>query len=252
MKTLIKCPCCEGINLIKNGFSPSGKQNRICKDCDRQFLENSQDRFITEYEKNLIRKLLLERISLAGICRVVKVSYNWLLNFAEEEYKKAPDHLNVILPKSSNFSDEFKIEVCEGDELWSFVGNRKDKKNVVWVWLIIHVESRQIMSLYCGDRTAKSAQKLWDKLPETIKNNGFFYTDYCKSYLSVIPDERHEAVGKDSGLTNNVEGFNCILRQRVSRLVRETLSFSKKFANHVGAIKYFICHHNLTVNSSYT
>ena len=33
--------------------------------------------------------------------------------------------------------------------------------------------------------------------------------------------------------------------QRVSRLVRETLSFSKKLANHIGAIKYFICHYNL-------
>jgi len=31
------------------------------------------------------------------------------------------------------------------------------------------------------------------------------------------------------------------LRQRVSRLVRATLSFSKKLANHIGAIKYFIC-----------
>jgi insertion element IS1 protein InsB len=70
--------------------------------------------------------------------------------------------------------------------------------------------------------------------------------------LKVLPKSRHEAVGKDSGLTNNVEGFNCILRQRVARLVRETLSFSRKFSNHVGAIKYFICHHNLTVNSSYT
>jgi insertion element IS1 protein InsB len=28
--------------------------------------------------------------------------------------------------------------------------------------------------------------------------------------------------------------------------VRETLSFSKKLVNHVGAIKYFICHYNLT------
>ena len=36
------------------------------------------------------------------------------------------------------------------------------------------------------------------------------------------------------------------LRQRGSRLVRETLSFSKKLTNHIGAIKYVICHYNLT------
>jgi insertion element IS1 protein InsB len=28
--------------------------------------------------------------------------------------------------------------------------------------------------------------------------------------------------------------------------VRETLSFSKKLANHIGAIQYFICHYHLT------
>jgi dihydroflavonol-4-reductase len=39
---------------------------------------------------------------------------------------------------------------------------------------------------------------------------------------------------------------NNTLRQRVSRLVRDTLAFSKKLANHIGAIKYFICHYNLT------
>jgi insertion element IS1 protein InsB len=31
----------------------------------------------------------------------------------------------------------------------------------------------------------------------------------------------------------------------MSRLVRDTLSFSKKLANHIGAIKFFICHDNL-------
>jgi IS1 family transposase len=46
--------------------------------------------------------------------------------------------------------------------------------------------------------------------------------------------------------TNHIERFNNTLRQRVSRLVREALSFSKKLANHVGAIKLFICHYNLT------
>jgi hypothetical protein len=32
----------------------------------------------------------------------------------------------------------------------------------------------------------------------------------------------------------------------VSRLLREALSFSKKLANHMGAIKLLICHYNLT------
>jgi len=39
--------------------------------------------------------------------------------------------------------------------------------------------------------------------------------------------------------------FKSTLRQRVSRLVREILSCSKTFAQHIGASKDFICHDNL-------
>jgi insertion element IS1 protein InsB len=60
-------------------------------------------------------------------------------------------------------------------------------------------------------------------------------------YDGVIPAAQHKAITKLARKTNHVERFNNTLRQRVSRLVRETLSFSKKLANHIGAIKYFIC-----------
>ena len=72
-----------------------------------------------------------------------------------------------------------------------------------------------------------------------------FFTDYWTSYACVIPEERHFAVGKDSGLTAYIERFNGTVRQRVSRLVRKALSFSKSLSNHIGAIKYFICQYNL-------
>ncbi len=70
------------------------------------------------------------------------------------------------------------------------------------------------------------------------------YTDFWASYEKVIPKKRHQAVGKESGKTNHIERFNNIMRQRVSRLVRSTLSFSKKLENHIGAIWYFIHHYN--------
>jgi len=62
----------------------------------------------------------------------------------------------------------------------------------------------------------------------------------------VIPGAQHRAISKLARKTNHIERFNHTLRQRVSRLVREALSFSKKLAHHVGAIKLFICHYNLT------
>ena len=76
------------------------------------------------------------------------------------------------------------------------------------------------------------------------RENATCYTDFWQAYNGVIPDDRHHSVGKETGLTNHIERFNCTLRQRVSRLVRKTLSFSKKVENHIGAIWYFIHHYN--------
>jgi IS1 family transposase len=62
----------------------------------------------------------------------------------------------------------------------------------------------------------------------------------------MIPAERHQAVTKQARKTNHIDRFNNTLRQRLARLVCDTLSFSKKLAHHMGAIRYFICHDNLT------
>jgi insertion element IS1 protein InsB len=68
--------------------------------------------------------------------------------------------------------------------------------------------------------------------------------DLCSR--AVTPAAQHRAISKLARKTNRLERFNNTLRQRVSRLVREALSFSKKFAHDVGAIKLFICYYNLT------
>lgn len=52
---------------------------------------------MSESEKELINKLLLERISLSGICRVCDVSESWLLNYIKELYSNLPDDLNADL-----------------------------------------------------------------------------------------------------------------------------------------------------------
>ena len=65
-------------------------------------------------------------------------------------------------------------------------------------------------------------------------------------YEKVIPAAQHKAIGKLARKTNHIERFNNTLRQRVARLMRDALSFSKKLANHIGAMKLFICHYNLT------
>jgi insertion element IS1 protein InsB len=65
----------------------------------------------------------------------------------------------------------------------------------------------------------------------------------------VIPEERHEATGKEEGETSHLERWINTLRQRLSRFVRKTLSFSpvlsKSRQMHHCCLKLFICRYNL-------
>ena len=113
-----------------------------------------------------------------------------------------------------------------------------------WVWLAIDRDTRAMVGVYVGDRSPEGAQALWASLPPLYRQSAVSSTDFWASYETVLPSKRHRAVGKESGQTNHIERFNCTLRQWVPRLVRKTLSFSKKLANHIGAIWYFIHYYN--------
>ncbi len=105
-------------------------------------------------------------------------------------------------------------------------------------------EAREIIGCHIGDRSRESAIALWQSIPAVYRQCAKVYTDFWEAYVTVIPSKRNEAVGKDSGLTSYIERLNNTLRQRISRLVRKTLSFSKKLENHIGAIWLFIHDYN--------
>jgi insertion element IS1 protein InsB len=105
----------------------------------------------------------------------------------------------------------------------------------------------QIIAYHVGDRSRDSARQLWANLPTVYREQATFYTDQYDVYKGVIPAEQHKAITKQARKTNHIERFNNTLRQRVSRLVRATLAFFKKVEHHIGAIRYFICHYNLTI-----
>ena len=108
-------------------------------------------------------------------------------------------------------------------------------------------DTRQIVGAYIGDRSADSAKELWQSLPPVYRQCAVSYTDFWEAYKTIWPQRRHRSVGKESGQTNHIERFNGTLRQRVSRLVRKSLAFSKKLTNHIGAIWNFIHHYNASL-----
>ena len=102
-----------------------------------------------------------------------------------------------------------------------------------------------------GDRSAATAQRLWDALPAGARDDGLVYTDVRASYGAVIPAGQHRAVGKETGQTAHIERFWLTLRQRCARFVRKTLSFSKCERNHLGALWYSIRLYNLCHQKSH-
>jgi insertion element IS1 protein InsB len=134
--------------------------------------------------------------------------------------------------------------VIEADELWSFVGHKGD---VWWVWAALDAGTRQVVAMVAGDRSEVTARYLWEALPDGYRDGAVVCTDFLAQYRAVVPEDRHAASGKETGLTAHVERFWCTLRQRCARFVRKTLSFSKCPDNHVGALWYFIRLYNASL-----
>ena len=136
---------------------------------------------------------------------------------------------------------DLEHEVLELDELWSFVQRKSDK---VWVWLALCRRTRQVLAFVTGDRSRATCERLWQAVPERYKASTC-YSDFWEAYQKVIPQDQHEATGKEEGETCHVERWINTLRQRLSRFVRKTLSFSKSHYMHHCCLKLFIHRYNL-------
>ena len=232
----MNCPACDSTNIIKNGTIHNGKKKYQCKNCGRQFVEKPQNKIIPAKTWELVDKLLLEKIPIAGISRVTGISEPWLQRYINRKYENTPREISIVKKKGSL--------TIECDEMWSFVGNKGNKQ---WVWLAIDVDSREIVGVFVGKRDRSGAEGLWNSLPPVYRQCAVCYTDFWAAYDVIFPQTRHRSVGKESGKTNHIERFNLTVRQRVSRFVRKTLSFSKKLDNHIGAVWNFIHHYNSVI-----
>ena len=98
------------------------------------------------------------------------------------------------------------------------------------------------MAYALGSRGTKTCCLLWQRIPANYKNS-LCYSDFWKAYQAVLPPDQHYA-SERQGKTNHIERFNNTLRQRLARLVRRTLSFSKINTMHEATIKLFLHQYN--------
>ena len=96
------CPKCQSENI---------KKKYECKECKRQFVENPKWRKVSDETKELINKLLLEKIPLSGIARVAGVSEQWLQDYVNKIYEDVPKEVEVPTKEKG------KITITSNDNL---------------------------------------------------------------------------------------------------------------------------------------
>ena len=142
------CPRCKSPKYKKNGHIHNGKQNHQCKDCGRQFVDCFAQPLVSDETRDLVERLLLERLSLRGICRAAGVGLKWLLGFMVACFDALPDHLHVQ-PVSWNQDVMIQRLEVEADEMASFVQKKANKQ---WIWLAMDAKTRLIIGGMFGVR----------------------------------------------------------------------------------------------------
>jgi hypothetical protein len=78
------------------------------------------------------------------------------------------------------------------------------------------------------------------------RQHAMCYTDLSVVYAGLMPAVQHQAISRFAQKTTHTERCSNTCRQRVARLRREALSFSKDLAHQFGVMKRFMCHDTLT------
>ena len=132
--------------------------------------------------------------------------------------------------------------MLECDELWSFIGSKTQGE--CWLWIALCRRTRQVVAYMLGDRSEESARWLRKCLPKEYACRAT-RSDQWLSYAAAFPKRTHRLCFKSEGETAHAERSFCTLRQRVARLVRKTLSFSKRFERHELWLRLALTQYNL-------
>ena len=72
---------------MRYGKTQSGSPNFRCRGCSRCFVERPKRGPVPDATKALVRRLLLERVSLRGVARATGLSRSWLQRFVNDLYR---------------------------------------------------------------------------------------------------------------------------------------------------------------------
>jgi insertion element IS1 protein InsB len=178
------CSRCAATHVVRNGVNSAGTPTFRCRACGHRFVANPRKGPVPEDKRALVRRLLLERLSLRAIVRAVGVSRSWLQRFVNTLYAETPWEPGPLKKKAG----QRRIAV---DELWSFIG---EKQEPWWVWTALDSRTRQVVGMVAGDRDKFTARCLWELLPPEYWQRTIVVTDLLPVYQAVVPEDGHRVV----------------------------------------------------------
>ena len=116
--------------------------------------------------------------------------------------------------------------------MWSFIGNKKRQR---WLWYAWEPRLKRIIAHVFGSRSRKTLCNLLTLLSGF--NVAFWCTDGYRAYTDTLATTNH-IVGKL--YTQRIERENLTLRNRLKRLNRKMLGYSKSPEMHDKIIGTFI------------
>jgi IS1 family transposase/transposase-like protein len=240
-----KCKRCQSENIVLNGKNKSGSQTYKCNDCGacRVLFSVKKTR---NMDPDALARTYQGRNSLRSTARIFGVSHFTV---------------SALLKKSqalSRFQDNGLARqrrpgrAGKPGRAGSGRGVLLRAANQIRTWIAQNRQNRQIVSFFIGDGTMDSCKRLRRKLPyQFLRCNRF--SDFWKAH-DCLPEATHQKAGKKTGETAHVERPDNTIRQRFSRFVRKTLSFSKKEYMLNLHFKLWAYHYNIAIinNRFYT
>lgn len=86
------CPRCRGTHVVRNGPTHSGTPGFLCRACDRRFVEAPLKAPVSQEEKDLVPRLLGERMAIRAIARVTGPSRSRLQRSVNALYREQTPH----------------------------------------------------------------------------------------------------------------------------------------------------------------
>ncbi len=233
-----RCLRCHIDQVVKRGKTARGTPRYLCQDVEcatDSFLLDSRNRGCVPEVKHLLIDMRLNASGVRDTARSLHIRTDTVLS---ELKKKEPalEAVNTALLRTLN-PDEVTVNIerageAEMDKMWSFVGHKGNQR---WLWHAIDHHTGAVLASVFGRR--KDAVFLTRKALLEPFGLTHYSTDTWGAYTRHLDPDQHTASTRS---TQKIARKHLTRRTRITRLVRQTICFSKSTQMHDIVIGLFV------------